>query len=71
MERPMVELAMPLIPRGRRLQREQEGEGGGEEGRGREQARERGMAGHPCAAGCGHFCWAAVGQRSGEQEDQG
>ncbi|KAI9462992.1 hypothetical protein HD554DRAFT_2206502 [Boletus coccyginus] len=75
MGRPMVELAMPLIPRGRRLQREREGEGEGEgkveEGRGREQARERGMAGHPCAAGCGHFCWAAVGQRSGEQEDQG
>lgn len=20
------------------------------------------MVGHPCVAGCGHFCWAAVGQ---------
>lgn len=20
------------------------------------------MSGHPCAAGCGHFCWVATGQ---------
>ena len=20
------------------------------------------LAGHPCAAGCGHFCWAASGE---------
>ena len=19
------------------------------------------VSGHPCAAGCGHFCWAAIG----------
>ena len=74
MDRPMVELPMPMSTRGRQLQREQDGGGEGEEGRGmytRERVRERRMAGHPCAAGCGHFCWAAVGQRSGEQGEQG
>jgi hypothetical protein len=61
MERPMVELPMPLTTRGRQLQREHEAEHEAEDGRGvRERARERSMAGHPCAAGCGHFCWAAV-----------
>ncbi|KAF9235674.1 hypothetical protein BU15DRAFT_89510 [Melanogaster broomeanus] len=32
-------------------------------------ARERSLAGHPCAAGCGHFCWAAVG-RSNDGQDE-
>lgn len=64
MERPMVELPVPLVTRGRQLQREQDGENEGEEGRRvSESAGERRITGHPCAAGCGHFCWAAVAQR--------
>ena len=23
---------------------------------------EHSLAGHPCAAGCGHFCWMAIGE---------
>ncbi|KAG9315433.1 hypothetical protein JVU11DRAFT_3043 [Chiua virens] len=71
MARPMVELAAPLMTRGRQLQREreQDGENETEGSRGTsEKARERGFAGHPCAAGCGHFCWAAVCQRSDDEE---
>ena len=67
MERPMVELPMPLITRGRQLQREGEGENEAEERGVRERPRERSMTGHPCAAGCGHFCWAAVGKRGEDQ----
>lgn len=65
MERPMVELPVPSLMRGRQLQREQDGENDAEEGRG---AGERSMAGHPCAAGCGHICWAAVGRRSDDRD---
>ena len=70
MERPMIELPMPLIKRGRQLQREQDGESQGEERRGaRQNAGERGMAGHACAAGCGHFCWAAIAQKSDDRQE--
>ncbi|KAG9310476.1 hypothetical protein JVU11DRAFT_9620 [Chiua virens] len=71
MARPMVELAAPLMTRGRQLQREreQDGENETEGSRGTsERVRERGFTGHPCPAGCGHFCWAAVCQRSDDEE---
>lgn len=71
MERPMVGLPMSSRTRGRQLVRAQEGEEGGEERGVREPvSKERRMTGHACAAGCGHFCWAAVGQWSEDQEDQ-
>ena len=60
MEHPMVELPVPLITRGRQTQREKNGEEGEEGQRMSESVGEKGITGHPCAAGCGHFCWAAV-----------
>lgn len=67
MECPMTELSVPSGVRGRQLQREQEGEN--EESRGVSgRAKERGMAGHLCAAGCGHFCWVAVRHKSNDQD---
>ncbi|KAF8838899.1 hypothetical protein BDN67DRAFT_970862 [Paxillus ammoniavirescens] len=69
MEKPMVELPIPLIARGRQLQRDQVSENEAGEGRGGPLDRpgEKSMAGHLCAAGCGHFCWAAVGRSNDNQ----
>lgn len=69
MGRPMVDIPTSLSARGRSLIRERDdnGEDGDEvtcsEGRG-----ERTLAGHPCAAGCGHYCWATVGRHLGAEE---
>jgi hypothetical protein len=65
----MVELPIPLMARGRQLQRDQVSEHEAGEGRGGPLDRpgERNMAGHLCAAGCGHFCWAAVGRSNDNQ----
>ncbi|KAH7923852.1 hypothetical protein BV22DRAFT_1067906 [Leucogyrophana mollusca] len=69
MTRPMVELGLPLASRGRTIAREEDGDEGGE-GPTRPAAsmwrNEAGIVGHPCAAGCGHFCWAAARREEGE-----
>ncbi|KIJ61068.1 hypothetical protein HYDPIDRAFT_97184 [Hydnomerulius pinastri MD-312] len=74
MERPMIELQAPRASaaRGRQLQRNQDGEHDPGDGGGLiDRMGERNMAGHACAAGCGHFCWAAIGRStSGEGHDE-
>ncbi|KAH7885076.1 hypothetical protein F5I97DRAFT_1810259 [Phlebopus sp. FC_14] len=58
MKRPMLELAsQPYAARGRQLHRDQDDVNDTVD---KVKMMERSMAGHPCAAGCGHFCWAAV-----------
>ncbi|KAI6155834.1 hypothetical protein BKA82DRAFT_1008041 [Pisolithus tinctorius] len=55
MERPMDPLPSPTVSRGRlRVTTDVDGTVQGN-GKG-----ERHLAGHPCAAGCGHFCWVAA-----------
>ncbi|OJA08915.1 hypothetical protein AZE42_07365 [Rhizopogon vesiculosus] len=69
MDRPMVDIPAYSSARGRSLTREREDDGGEE----REEITssqgqwERTLAGHPCAAGCGHFCWAAVAGHGTEE----
>jgi hypothetical protein len=68
MERPLVDIPACSSARGRSLTREREDDGGEEreEVTSSEGLWERTLAGHPCAAGCGHFCWAAVGGHGAE-----
>ncbi|KAG1739394.1 uncharacterized protein EDB91DRAFT_1134938 [Suillus paluster] len=69
MERPMVDIPAPSSARGRSLIRERDDDvEEGEEVTSSEGWRERTLAGHPCAAGCGHYCWAAVGGHLGGEE---
>ncbi|KAF9220562.1 hypothetical protein BS17DRAFT_787288 [Gyrodon lividus] len=67
MERPMADLPVPSIVRGRQLQRDQDGESEAEGRALSDRAGERSMAGHLCAAGCGHFCWAAIWRSNDDQ----
>ncbi|KAH7915025.1 hypothetical protein BJ138DRAFT_998811, partial [Hygrophoropsis aurantiaca] len=69
MTRPMVELGLPLANRGRTITREEDGEGNGDNAAHSVVSvwqKEAGIVGHPCAAGCGHFCWAAARREQGE-----
>lgn len=69
MGRPMVDIPTSLSPRGRLLIRERNGDGEeGEEVTCSESRGERTLAGHLCAAGCGHYCWATVGGQLGAEE---
>lgn len=62
MGHPMVDIPTSLSDRGRSLIRERDDDGEeGEEVTCSEGRGERTLAGHPCAAGCGHYCWATVG----------
>ncbi|KAG2123096.1 hypothetical protein DEU56DRAFT_745653 [Suillus clintonianus] len=70
MERPMVDIPTSLSARGRSLIRDRDDDG--EEGEGVASSEDRGertLAGHPCAAGCGHYCWTAVGGHPGAEEN--
>lgn len=64
MERPM-DVLPPALSRGRQHRRPQNGTNGdaAESDIHTDEAGERSLAGHPCAAGCGHVCWMAVGDR--------
>ncbi|KAG0696924.1 hypothetical protein DFH29DRAFT_812461 [Suillus ampliporus] len=69
MERPMVDIPTSSSARGRSLVRERDDDmEEGEEVTSCEGRLERTLAGHPCAAGCGHYCWAAVGGHLGAEE---
>ncbi|KAG1785218.1 uncharacterized protein HD556DRAFT_1423791 [Suillus plorans] len=71
MGRPMVDIPTSLSTRGRSLIRERNGDGDGEEGEEvtcSESRGERTLAGHLCAAGCGHYCWATVGGQLDAEE---
>ncbi|KAG0696918.1 hypothetical protein DFH29DRAFT_179286 [Suillus ampliporus] len=69
MERPMVDIPASSSARGRSLIRERDDDmEEGEEVTSCEGRLERTLAGHPCAAGCGHYCWAAVGGHLGAEE---
>ncbi|KAG1810953.1 uncharacterized protein BJ212DRAFT_1526217 [Suillus subaureus] len=69
MGRPMVDIPTSLSARGRSLIRERDDDGEeGEEVTCSESRGERTLAGHPCAAGCGHYCWATVGGHLGAEE---
>lgn len=69
MGRPMVDIPTSLSARGRSLIRERNGDGEeGEEVTYSESRGERTLAGHLCAAGCGHYCWATVGGQLGAEE---
>lgn len=68
MGRPMVDIPTSLSARGRSLIRERDDNGEGEEVTCSESRGERTLAGHPCAAGCGHYCWATVGRHLGAEE---
>jgi hypothetical protein len=69
MDRPMVDILASSSTRGRSLTRERDDDGGEEqEVTSFEGQWERTLAGHLCAAGCGHFCWAAVGGHPGAEE---
>lgn len=69
MGRPMVDIPTSLSARGRSLIRERDDNGEeGEEVTCSEGRGERTLAGHPCAAGCGHYCWATVGRHLGAEE---
>lgn len=63
----MVDIPACSSARGRSLIRERDDDGGDERGEvtGSENQGERTLAGHRCAAGCGHFCWAAAGGHLG------
>ncbi|KAG2077771.1 hypothetical protein BDR04DRAFT_1064549 [Suillus decipiens] len=62
MGHPMVDIPTSLSARGRSLIRERDDDGEeGEEVTCSEGRGGRTLAGHPCAAGCGHYCWATVG----------
>ncbi|KAI6035715.1 hypothetical protein EDC04DRAFT_3114826 [Pisolithus marmoratus] len=54
MARPMDPLPSPTVPRGRLRVTTDVAGSVQENGK-----RERYLAGHPCATGCGHFCWVA------------
>ncbi|KAG2139627.1 uncharacterized protein EDB93DRAFT_1298463, partial [Suillus bovinus] len=59
MGRPIVDIPPSLSARGRSLLRERDNDGEeGEEVTYSEGRGERTLAGHLCAAGCGHYCWA-------------
>lgn len=68
MGRPMVDIPTSLSARGRSLIRERDDNGEGEEVTCSKSQGERTLAGHPCAAGCGHYCWATVGRHLGAEE---
>ncbi|KAG2341601.1 hypothetical protein BDR05DRAFT_888115 [Suillus weaverae] len=69
MGRPMVDISTSLSARGRSLIRERDDDGEeGEDVTCSEGRGERTLAGHPCAAGCGHYCWATVGGHLGAEE---
>jgi hypothetical protein len=69
MGRPMVDIPTSLSARGRSLVRERDDDREeGEEVTCSEGRGERTLAGHLCAAGCGHYCWASVGGHLGAEE---
>ena len=70
MGRPMLDIPASSSARGRSLIRERDDDSWeeGEEVTSSEGRRERTLAGHPCAAGCGHYCWAAVGGHPSAEE---
>ncbi|KAG1883918.1 hypothetical protein F4604DRAFT_1648655 [Suillus subluteus] len=69
MGRPMVDIPTSLSARGRSLIRERDDdEEEREEATYSEGRGERTLAGHLCAAGCGHYCWATVGGHLGAEE---
>lgn len=75
MQRPMIDVVLPSAPsnepRGRPVARNSSitrGEADSDSVIGDHDvtgvvavSRTNNIAGHPCAAGCGHFCWAATG----------
>lgn len=60
-----MDVLPPALSRGRQHRRPQNGTNGdaAESDIHTDEAGERSLAGHPCAAGCGHVCWMAVGDR--------